>query len=288
MRGALVGVGDDAFLPVGEGRPAAVALVVGQARDRVGGDRAGQLRVAVLVSQRAPSRRRGGVPAADRPAEQLVDVVQQRRRLHERAIDGDPVRRESRGEEGGDLGHGQGVAKEPARRSGKEQGSGCDALGTVIGSMVPEATGQPSRPGASRSRVECRAHVPGRDRACEEPRDREPVRPAARTPEPDASPARLGPDGQPAARADRDRPVAVRPQHARARALEPLERPRAGWPYVVAAPADATATRGWTRGHERVGRGRPAAVMRAPSGSRPAASASARAASGRCPPRRRR
>ena len=75
-----------------------------------------QLRVAPCVSQSAePSPWRE--PRAGSSARQdLVDVVEQRRRLHGRPVDGDPVRRDARRQEAGDLGHGPRVRDEPGRR----------------------------------------------------------------------------------------------------------------------------------------------------------------------------
>ena len=94
-------------------------------------------------------------------------------------------------------------------------------------------------------------------------------------------------DGQPG-RLERHghRPVAVRPEHAGARGASRSSVARAGWPYGLPAPAEATATARPDRVDERLRRRRPAAVV-GDLEEVEARQAARRAATGRSPPRRR-
>jgi hypothetical protein len=115
LAGPLVGVRDDPFLARGEGCPAPVSRLVGQARHGVVVDGALELGVAALAQPGGAGRAVAEVYESVIAGQQLVDVMEEGRGLDERPLDLDAASGDPRGEERGDLGHGAHVTDEPRR-----------------------------------------------------------------------------------------------------------------------------------------------------------------------------
>lgn len=104
---ALVGVGHDALLAAGEGRPACVARLIAQARHWMAGDGPGQLLIALFSQPASP-----GITVTEWlervvGRQKFVHVVEQGRALHDAAVHVDASHRDALGQEGGDLRHGR-------------------------------------------------------------------------------------------------------------------------------------------------------------------------------------
>ena len=277
--------------------------------DRVAGDRAGQLRVTVPGQ---PGRRAVAVAEGARRVvgrERLVDVVEQRRRLDEPAIDGDrraprsappasrrprPRRARAARTRAGDRGRAGGRRPPPARAP-----SSARWYPTVAGRTRSRGRRRPRRrrSAARRPAARARGRAPvtgiahrngGGAIGHARPRGVGRRASAARTRRDAAGAAALGPDRHPVRPRSRRRPM---PSRSVRKTRAPAAASRssvgcAGWPYGLPAPAEATATVGRTASTNGLRRGGPAAVMGdleqvdAAAGRRPAAT-------GRCPPRRR-
>ena len=203
-------------------------------------------------------------------ARQLVDVVEQRARLHERAIHlVPPVRGAGRQPRRHVRDDGR-VPHEPrGRLQGAQQAGGLAAIGDRHGHdrirwarpSRPCRDRRPGRPGSLVVRAAGRQRRPGRDRD----RAREAATPPRRTTRFVRSTGTASPDRAAVGsrRAARRGPlvrtvspaspssIVTEPSWSVRRVRAPASRSRAsvagaGWPYVLPAPAEATATRGRT------------------------------------------
>ena len=112
-----------------------VAIVVEQARDRVGGDRHRELGVAQRLE---PPRADDAVLAAGAPDLELVDVVEQGGGLDQRAVDRDLRLGHQAGGGNGDAGHALGMDDDPVGQIGVvEQAPGGGSVGDGHGPMLP-------------------------------------------------------------------------------------------------------------------------------------------------------
>jgi hypothetical protein len=104
LLGALVGIGDDAFL-YGRLHDPAGGTAIGQAGYRVCLDRPSQLRVAGLADPRSTGRAVAEVAKRMLTRQRLVDVMEERGCLGQSSIDRDASAGGAAGEERSDLGN---------------------------------------------------------------------------------------------------------------------------------------------------------------------------------------
>jgi hypothetical protein len=120
LLGALVGIGDDAFLDGSIDDPAA-GIAIGQPGYRVRPDRPCQLRVAGLADPGSTGRAVAEIAKWMLTRQRLVDVMEERGCLGQASIDGDAGAGSAAGEERGHLGHDGHVLQQAWRGRGRQE-----------------------------------------------------------------------------------------------------------------------------------------------------------------------